>query len=121
MQIVTAAIDTQLHEMQLPLHNLMMGEAAGEADFAVRLVDGEESDDLETSSGAERHDVDYETSEAEPHVEHGGSLGDGFKLSATQAEELKFSRKKKEEREATEKRAWVVSPGEFVRCLLSIR
>ena len=45
VQIVTAAIDTDLFEMHLPLTSLIMGEAAGEADFAVRWVDDSEDVD----------------------------------------------------------------------------
>lgn len=84
--------------MHLPLNKLIMGEAAGEADFAVRVIDPEISDHEDLHEG-------------EPHIKEGEMMGDGFKLPTSQAEELKFSRKKKEEREATAKRAWVVSPG----------
>ena len=86
VQIVTAAIDPELHEMHLPLHNLLMGEAAGEADFVVRFV--EPDSDRSESKGTEDQE-----------------LGD--------MERLKFSRTKQEQGLAGEKRAWVVSPGTF--------
>jgi uridine kinase len=101
VQIVTAAIDAGLQEMHLPMMGLILGEAAGEADFAVRLVDAPEDvaaeGSLDQLDGEERGDQ--------------AGMGDGFKLPATQAEQLKFSRKKREEGMASEKRAWVVSPG----------
>ena len=89
-----------------------MGEAAGEADFAVRLVSGADAADRNDSDGDDH--VTQDDASPEPDLVEGGSIGDGFKLPATQAEELKFSRKKKEAPSATEKRAWVVSPGELV-------
>lgn len=115
VKIVTAAIDTELHEMHLPMTGLILGEAAGEADFAVRLVDMPED--------VEGYDVNGESDEAadensvqEKNAEQ-ESGGDGFKIPVTPAEKLKFSRRKKEERVASEKRAWVVSPGESERYL----
>jgi uridine kinase len=108
VQIVTAAIDTELHEMHLPLNKVIMGEAAGDADFAVRHVDG-----WGTSNDQEEDDIE-DNAEGEPLTEKGEKIGDGFKLPTSQAEELKFSRKKKEDGEATAKRAWVVSPGKLI-------
>jgi len=98
--------------MHLPLNRLMMGEAAGEADFAVRLVSDADPTDRNDSDNEDH--VTQDTPGPEPDLLEGGSIGDGFKLPATQAEELKFSREKKEAQSATEKRAWVVSPGELV-------
>ena len=89
-----------------------MGEAAGEADFAVRLVSDADPAD-QGGSDSEDH-VTQDDAGPGPDLVEGGSIGDGFKLPATQAEGLKFSRKKKEAQSATEKRAWVVSPGELV-------
>ena len=76
-----------------------MGEAAGEADFATRLVD-------------DTGDVDEGEWNNEPKTENEMSSG-GFKVPVNKAmEELKFSRVKKvEDGRVTDKRAWVISPG----------
>lgn len=114
VKIVTAAVDTELYEMHLPMTGLIMGEAAGEADFAVRLVDAPQHGD---EDGVQGYDINAESSRApeesfvaEKDQEQEGT-GDGFRIPITPAEKLKFSRKKKEEGAMSEKRAWVVSPG----------
>jgi uridine kinase len=50
VRIVTAAIDPDLQEMHVPLSTALMGEAAGEADFAVRVV-SERSSSIPPASG----------------------------------------------------------------------
>jgi uridine kinase len=117
IQIVTAAIDTGLHEMHFPLNSLVMGEAAGEADFAVRLVD--DTEDVEDQEEVDGGRVMNENLKAE-----GGGLKavktekelieEGFRVPVNKTmEELKFSRGKGAGgARVREKRAWVVSPGE---------
>lgn len=115
IQIVTAAIDPGLDEVKIPYMpgSLMLGEAAGEGDFAVRLVDqlGHE----EKKKGDDVKDL-LKTDEE--------LAADGFKMNVLKGiEELKFSRKQKRANSSTgEKRAWVISPGEYaivivVECL----
>nr|KIR49283.1 uridine kinase [Cryptococcus bacillisporus CA1280] len=115
IQIVTAAIDPGLDEVKIPYMpgSLMLGEAAGEGDFAVRLVDqlGHE----EKKKGNDVKDL-LKTDEE--------LAADGFKMNVLKGiEELKFSRKQKRANSSTgEKRAWVISPGEYaivivVECL----
>jgi uridine kinase len=111
VQVVTAAIDSELHEMHLPLNNLIMGEAAGEADFAVQIVD----DSLAAGPGdLPKHDAPLEDGTDVSSTLNGEEARDDFKLPVTRAESLKFSRQKMEDGPAAEKRAWVVSPGESV-------
>ncbi|KAE8541822.1 uridine kinase [Cryptococcus gattii VGV] len=106
IQIVTAAIDPGLDEVKIPYMpgSLMLGEAAGEGDFAVRLVDqfGHE----EKKKGDDVKDL-LKTDEE--------LAADGFKMNVLKGiEELKFSRKHKRANSSTgEKRAWVISPGEY--------
>lgn len=106
IQIVTAAIDPGLDEVKIPYMpgSLIMGEAAGEGDFAVRLVDqlGHEED----KKGDRVKDL-LKTDEE--------MAADGFKMNILKGtEELKFSRKHKRTHSPTgEKRAWVISPGEY--------
>lgn len=106
IQIVTAAIDPGLDEVKIPYMpgSLMLGEAAGEGDFAVRLVDqlGHE----EKKKGDDVKDL-LKTDEE--------LAADGFKVNVLKGiEELKFSRKHKRANSSTgEKRAWVISPGEY--------
>ncbi|KIR73277.1 uridine kinase [Cryptococcus deuterogattii CA1014] len=106
IQIVTAAIDPGLDEVKIPYMpgSLMLGEAAGEGDFAVRLVDqlGHE----ENKKGDNVKDL-LKTDEE--------LAADGFKMNVLKGiEELKFSRKHKWANSSTgEKRAWVISPGEY--------
>ena len=81
-----------------------MGEAVGEADFATRLVDdnADEEDENELDGGEPKTEEDI--------------ISEGFRIPIRQrTEDLKFSRKKGGEGAATQKRAWVVSPGE-IRC-----
>ena len=114
VQVVTAAVDTELHEMHLPLNNLIMGEAAGEADFAVQIVD----DSLPPGPGdLPQHDAPAEDGTEADRVLNGEEPLDDFKLPVTRAEGLKFSRRKREDGHAAEKRAWVVSPGEWAMCV----
>ena len=96
VQIVTAAIDSGLQEMHFPLTSLVMGEAAGEADLAVRMVDDGEGED-----------------ESEVMKSEGEMSREGFKVPVEKGTEgLKFSRRPGGLSETiTEKRAWVVSPG----------
>ncbi|UOH82992.1 hypothetical protein LQV05_005705 [Cryptococcus neoformans] len=106
IQIVTAAIDPGLDEVKIPYvpGSLIMGEAAGEGDFAVRLVDqlGHEED----KKGDRVKDL-LKTDEE--------MAADGFKMNILKGTEgLKFSRKHKRTHSPTgEKRAWVISPGEY--------
>ncbi|EIW68410.1 hypothetical protein TREMEDRAFT_32135 [Tremella mesenterica DSM 1558] len=102
VRIVTAAVDQDLHEAQVPLHSPVMGEAIGEADLAVHLVN-----EVSSSERTSEYDLD----EMDDNV---------LKLEQTEfriqrskiMEDLKFSRKHKNERiSPTLKRAWVVSPG----------
>lgn len=91
IRIVTAAIDPGLHEMHFPLHGLLLGEAAGEGDFGVRLI----GDERPGGIGDDGDDEDEgEVNEKEEEMRR-----------------LKFSRTKRESVSVTEKRAWVVSPG----------
>jgi uridine kinase len=89
VRIVTAAIDPGLQEMHFPLNGLLLGEAAGEGDFGVRLIGDERP-------GAIDDDGDEEGGEDEKEEE---------------MRRLRFSRTKRESVSVTEKRAWVVSPG----------
>lgn len=89
VRIVTAAIDPGLQEMHFPLNGLLLGEAAGEGDFGVRLIGDERP-------GAIDDDGDEEGAEDEKEEE---------------MRRLRFSRTKRESVSVTEKRAWVVSPG----------
>ncbi|ORY29672.1 uridine kinase family-domain-containing protein [Naematelia encephala] len=107
VKIVTAAIDTGLQEMHFPLtnSNLVIGEAAGEADFAVRVVgdtaDVNDDDDDDDDEQVEGYKVD---------VDHKGN--ERFRMPVNgNTEGLKFSRKGRRESTVTEKRAWVVTPG----------
>lgn len=104
---MTSAIDSELFEIRLPASKQFMGEAAGDADFAVRFIENDddsgEVDEVENgirtlNTGEERkQDVGL-------HVPKG-------------TESLKFSRRKQGDAGVTEKRAWVVSPG---KCYLRI-
>ncbi|RSH85620.1 Uridine kinase [Saitozyma podzolica] len=119
IRIVTAAIDPGLHEMHLPLTSLVMGEAAGEADFAVRLVDdtqdAEEAQDQDgtlgyaeyTGLGDMRAQLDLTLAGKK------GLVGEGFRVPVRKGtEELMFSRRhRRDTMPSSVKRAWVVSPG----------
>lgn len=107
VRIITAAIDDGLREMHLPLTSVVMGEAAGDADFAVRLVD--DTEDIEDDGLAENGREDWREG-VEGLKTDGKGAGDGFKMPERRTEELRFSRSKKGE-ERKEKRAWVVTPG----------
>lgn len=106
IQIVTAAIDPGLDEVKISYMpgSLIIGEAAGEGDFAIRLVDqlGHEED------GKRDNVKDLLKTDEE-------LAADGFKMNILKGtEELKFSRKHKRTYSSTgEKRAWVISPGEY--------
>lgn len=84
-----------------------MGEAAGEADFAVRYVDESENGGTQdqVESGEDRK------AGLEGLSTDGKGAGDGFKMPERRTEELKFSRKKKDDEGGRGKRAWVVLPG----------
>ena len=121
IQVVTAAIDPDLHEMHFPLGNAVLGEAAGEGDYSVSLIDKGVSG-LELSPDPNGYeDVDgYEVdnSSLKPPAPLGGfevrrdrQDQEGLSPLCSPMEELKFSRGKEEVREVQEKRAWVVSPG----------
>lgn len=84
--------------MHLPMNNLVLGEAAGEGDFAVRLVDV--------------------TEDAEPDTD--GEARKGHEEIAN-LERLRFSRRKREDGLVAEKRAWVVSPGKRYMSLDSVK
>ena len=139
VKIVTAAIDPRLNEMHLPLTSLVMGEAAGEGDFGVRLVDhhfGENGNEHSQSGSHSGHRADTRTqSKSEKSADKQGEDADdqgdgipldlqenaleGFKLKSTtigqrSTEELKFSRRHRESTTSGEKRVWVVSPGEWM-------
>lgn len=111
VKIVTAAIDTGLQEMHLPLGSLSLGEGegqgwAGDGDFAVRLVGDpsdltEEEEEEEKEGGREGYEVKREE-----------EMLVGFKMPRRKVDSLKFSRGRKGDRELKEKRAWVISPGE---------
>jgi uridine kinase len=87
-----------------------MGEAAGEADFAVRLVDPEAHSPTNVDGEGEGEKGDMRGAmKPPPQVKE-----EGFKVPVKVTEDLKFSRKRGDEARVTEKRAWVVSPGESV-------
>ncbi|ODN85473.1 uridine kinase [Cryptococcus wingfieldii CBS 7118] len=112
VQIVTAAIDPKLDEMRIPVHpgSLVLGEAAGEGDFAVRWADDEKE-------GEEKERVDPKEvlkTDSEVGAEH-------FRVRANkEMEEYKFSRGRsvgkhgRSDSLPAEKRAWVISPGKYV-------
>lgn len=102
-------MDSELHEMHLPLTSLVMGEAAGEADFAVRLVDPEAHSPTNVDGGEGEEGDMRGAMKPPPQVKE-----EGFKVPVKVTEDLKFSRKRGDEARVTEKRAWVVSPGESV-------
>ncbi|KAK8854574.1 uridine kinase [Kwoniella newhampshirensis] len=111
IHIVTAAIDPGLDEMHIPYNRstLVLGESAGEADFAVRLIDG----DLTTGGlEGEREKVDDQREGVQSEKELGA---DRFKVPIKrEMEELKFSRARErrgDDGAFGEKRAWVISPG----------
>jgi uridine kinase len=130
VRIVTAAIDPGLHEMHLPLTSLVMGEAAGEADFAVRLVDDtqdaeEAQDQYQDETLVRRQDYDQGYAEYTglgdmraqldlTLAEKKGQAGEGFRVPIRKGtEELMFSRRhRRDTMPSSVKRAWVVSPGE---------
>jgi uridine kinase len=118
VRIVTAAIDDGLEEMHLPLTSVVMGEAAGEADLAVRYV--EESENGPTTIADQAYTEDWRSG-LDGLGTDGQEAGDGFKMPERRTEELKFSRRKRND-SGREKRAWVVLPGMghigLVFCLL---
>lgn len=110
VRIVTASIDSGLHEMRLPLTNPVMGEAQGEADFAVRLVDSASG----TSALRVAPDVDGSSAAdvVDDQLAGGKAMVEGFKMHQPPTDTLRFSRRgRRETVSVTEKRAWVVSPG----------
>jgi uridine kinase len=128
VRIVTAAIDPGLHEMHLPLTSLVMGEAAGEADFAVRLVDDtQDAEEAQDQDGTLVRGQAYDQGYAEytglgdmraqldlTLAEKKGLAGEGFRVPVRKGtEELMFSRRhRRDTMPSSVKRAWVVSPGE---------
>ena len=119
VQVVTAAIDPDLHEMHFPTSASLSQVSAGdEADLSIRLIDDikdMELDDYgrlqEGPESPEKARLGLDDGEEVKHSPD-GTVPAGRKRSQT--EELKFSRPKRGEREETmitEKRAWVVSPG----------
>jgi uridine kinase len=125
--------------MHLPLTSLVMGEAAGEGDFGVRLVDhhfGENGNEHSQNGSHSCHRADTGTqSKSEKNAQEQGEDADdqgdgipldlqenaleGFKSKSTtigqrSTEELKFSRRHRESTTSGEKRVWVVSPGEWM-------
>lgn len=110
VKIVTAAIDHTLTEMHLPLTSLVMGEAAGEGDFGVKLVNG--------SSSRVEDGEDQRNDDASARLDLEENALEGFKVKVAtvgkrSTEELKFSRRHRESVTSGEKRVWVVSPGEW--------
>jgi uridine kinase len=128
VRIVTAAIDPGLHEMHLPLTSLVMGEAAGEADFAVRLVDDtQDAEEAQDQDGTLVRGQAYDQGYAEytglgdmraqldlTLAGKKGLVGEGFRVPVRKGtEELMFSRRhRRDTMPSSVKRAWVVSPGE---------
>lgn len=115
VRIVTAAIDDGLIEMHLPITSVVMGEAAGDADFAVKVVNdfqdvGDQGDENEGSEEGTRVDQEDWRAGVDGLKTDGKADVEGFKMPEKRTEELKFSRKKKGD-EGQEKRAWVISPG----------
>ncbi|WWD19289.1 uridine kinase [Kwoniella shandongensis] len=108
IHIVTAAIDPKLDEMHIPYNRstLVLGESAGEADFAIRLVDESDRD-----HGV---DKDQEKPDNRDGLKSEKELGaEKFRIPIKKdMETLKFSRSRagRDER-VGEKRAWVISPG----------
>jgi uridine kinase len=104
--------------MHLPLTSLLMGEAAGEADFAVRLV--EDPHDVHVGDRAgeigkekESGELGEEGDRRRSVEQENGEAMEGYRVQVkTGIEELKFSRRRRDTLPAMEKRAWVVSPGE---------
>lgn len=72
VRIVTAAIDPDLQEMHVPLSTALMGEAAGEADFAVRVVSEQSSSTAAASctrTGMRGEMASLESEHAAPNVD----------------------------------------------------
>ena len=110
VRVVTAAIDSELHEMHFPLSNEVMGEAAGEADFIVRRVDGQLHQEPEVQESEQADGLDHH--QPEPIIKTESDV-DHFKIPVRQdTEDLKFSRAH-HVAETPGKRAWVISPGEY--------
>ena len=133
VQVVTAAIDSDLHEMHFPVGNVVLGEAAGEGDYSatlVRYTSSRSALGLDTAGHGYVGETEDEIStdglnEVEPQAV-APFAGSGLKRESVNVnahqrnpssplsaglEQLKFSRGKKEEEGVTEKRAWVISPG----------
>ncbi|ORX38266.1 uridine kinase family-domain-containing protein [Kockovaella imperatae] len=137
VQVVTAAIDPDLYEMHLPLGNAVLGEAAGEGDYSITVVehdtlglqrlnlkgDGGDSG-FEAGSSLEGYRIDNQNPNQvidSDRPDSGSGSGFGERRDAgqetwsptkQQVEELKFSRDRKDSmKEVKQKRAWVVSPG----------
>ncbi|WVF67596.1 uridine kinase [Kwoniella sp. CBS 6097] len=112
VQIVTASIDPGLDEMHIPYNaeSLLVGQSAGEADFAVRVVDDhpEQPDASAHGAGDDEHVDPREALKTEKELS-----AEKFRVPVKKGtEELKFSREHKRNQSASgEKRAWVISPG----------
>ena len=100
VKIVTAAIDTGLEEMRVPMISPSMGEAVAEADFATRAV-----------SDNEDADGDLREDELRDNIQN-APVQEGYRLPVKKGtEELMFSRKTRADAGVREKRAWAISPG----------
>ncbi|WVR09380.1 uridine kinase [Kwoniella sp. DSM 27419] len=105
VQLVTASIDPGLDEMHLSYNSnaLVIGQSAGEADFAIRDV-SEENGQRPAEEGNDPMDALKTEKELS---------SDKFKVPVHKGtEELKFSREHRRDSTAVSgKRAWVISPG----------
>lgn len=130
VRIVTAAIDGELREMRLPLRG-RGAVGGGEGDYAVRLVQAEQTRDVdgagdgddEAESGA-RSPVHGHKRDLPAREENEGDLRNALQLDQSQRQrdfghpagstldELRFSREMRPtSREPAQKRAWVIAPG----------
>ncbi|KAL7422385.1 Uridine kinase [Cryptotrichosporon argae] len=108
VRIVTAAVDRGLEEMRFPLragptNPEAEAEADGEADFGVRIV-AVDAQAPPQDTQAEAEADDQRATLERPEAETGE-----FKVHVSELDALRFGRT--QSAPATEKRAWVVSPG----------
>ena len=113
VRIVTASIDPGLHEMHFPLSGLLLGEASGEGDYAARFAGADDPDEVEDEEEEE------DAGKGDSGLRDAVMSTTGLQIEKRTVEggrhDLRFSRKKqRDETQVTEKRAWVVSPGEWL-------
>lgn len=89
MRIVTAAIDPDLQEMHVPLSTALMGEAAGEADFAVRVVPEQAAPNVDVAASNTNTNTDvaaYGDADADADVDSADAQLSGLSLEAQKGE-----------------------------------